>query len=102
LQTELSREGQTETENVSLHDYSHPIPQLYYVGHSMGTTTFLAMNSLDPAWGDRVELAVLLAPVAFVDHMWSPLRVLTLAVFFLFSNFFSAGSPSMMSLICHS
>ena len=28
----------------------------------MGTTTFMAMNSVDQSWADRVELAVLLAP----------------------------------------
>merc|ERR1719209_2901889 len=38
--------------------------KIYYVGHSMGTTTYMAMNSLDPTWADKVELAVLLAPVA--------------------------------------
>ena len=41
----------------------------------MGTTTFLTMNSLDPSWADRVELAVLLAPVAHVEHMESPIKV---------------------------
>ena len=75
----------------------------------MGTTTYLAMNSMDPTWADKVllqygiltiyatnifcifflqfatfctstqikkvELAVLLAPVAFVDHMNSPIKV---------------------------
>ena len=51
--------------------------QIYYIGHSMGTTTFLAMNSLDQSWADKVELAVLLAPVAFVDHMKSPIKVRT-------------------------
>merc|ERR1712088_456057 len=37
--------------------------KIYYVGHSMGTT-----------WADKVELAVLLAPIAFVDHMKSPIK----------------------------
>ena len=31
--------------------------QIYYVGHSMGTTTYMAMNSMDPAWGDKVLLS---------------------------------------------
>jgi hypothetical protein len=35
----------------------------------MGTTTYMALNSVDPSWGDRVELAVLLAPAAYMDHM---------------------------------
>ena len=86
--------------------------QIYYVGHSMGTSTYMAMNSMDPTWADKVrskkrktavfycslllalddvvknshhqtspeihfkvELAVLLAPIAFVDHMNSPIKV---------------------------
>ena len=75
----------------------------------MGTSTYMAMNSMDPTWADKVrlknrkkavfyrslllallnnshrqtspkiyfkvELAVLLAPIAFVDHMNSPIKV---------------------------
>jgi len=52
------------------------VSKLYYVGHSMGTTTYMAMNSVDPSWADRVELAVFLAPVAYVDHMKSPIKLL--------------------------
>ena len=48
--------------------------KIYYVGHSMGTTTYMAMNSVDQSWAERVELAVLLAPIAFMDNMESPLR----------------------------
>jgi len=48
--------------------------KIYYIGHSMGTTTFLTMNSLDQSWAEKVELAVLLAPVAYVDHMESPIK----------------------------
>ena len=51
--------------------------KIHYVGHSMGTTTYMAMNSVDQSWADRVELAVLLAPVAYMDNMESPLRYLT-------------------------
>ena len=51
--------------------------KIYYIGHSMGTTTYMAMNSLDQTWADKVELAVLLAPIAFVEHMASPLKYLT-------------------------
>ena len=29
--------------------------QIYYVGHSMGTTTYMAMNSMDPTWADKVR-----------------------------------------------
>merc|ERR1712080_507910 len=50
--------------------------KIYYIGHSMGTTTYMAMNSMDPSWADRVELAGFLAPVAYVDHMKSPIRLI--------------------------
>merc|ERR1712013_545191 len=50
--------------------------KIFYMGHSMGTTTYMAMNSMDPTWADKVELAVFLAPVAFVAHMRSPVRLL--------------------------
>ena len=48
---------------------------MFYVGHSMGTTTYMAMNSMDQSWADKVELAVFLAPVAYVGHMRSPVKV---------------------------
>ena len=51
--------------------------KIYYIGHSMGTTTYMAMNSMDQSWADKVELAVLLAPIAYVEHMASPLKYLT-------------------------
>jgi len=57
--------------------------KLYYVGHSMGTTTFMAMDSLDPVWADKVEVAIMLAPVAYVDHMASPIKLLTPALPFV-------------------
>jgi len=50
--------------------------KIYYFGHSMGTTTYMAMNSMDPSWADKVELAVFLAPVAYTAHMESPIRLL--------------------------
>ena len=51
--------------------------KIYYIGHSMGTTTYMVMNSLDQSWADKVELAVFLAPVAYVDHMNSPIHMVT-------------------------
>jgi len=47
--------------------------KMFYIGHSMGTTTYMVMNSLNQTWADRVELATFLAPVAYVDHMASPI-----------------------------
>ena len=50
--------------------------EMFYAGHSMGTTTFMVMNSLDQSWADKVELAVLLAPIGYVEHMASPIKYL--------------------------
>jgi len=50
--------------------------KIYYIGHSMGTTTYMAMNSMDASWADKVELAVLLAPAAFMTHVKSPIKFL--------------------------
>jgi len=47
--------------------------KIYYVGHSMGTSTYMAMNSMDPTWAEKVELA---SPIAFVDHMNSPIKLI--------------------------
>ena len=32
------------------------------------------LNSLEPNWGDHIGVAVLLAPVAYIDHTTSPIR----------------------------
>jgi len=50
--------------------------KIYYVGHSMGSTTFMTMNSLDQSWADKVELAVFLGPAAYMDHMKSPIKLI--------------------------
>ena len=60
--------------------------QILYVGHSMGTTTYMAMNSMDQSWADKVELAVFLAPVAYVGHMRSPVKVELSSLLFLMDN----------------
>ena len=66
--------------------------KIYYIGHSMGTSTFMAMNSLDQSWADKVELAVLLAPIAYVEHMSSPIKYLV--------PFLGMIDVSLMSNIC--
>ena len=48
--------------------------KLYYIGHSMGTTGFMVMANDRPEYQDKVILANFLAPVAFVDHMKSPIK----------------------------
>ena len=50
--------------------------KLFYIGHSMGTTGFMAMAATKPEMREKIILASLLAPVAFVEHMRSPIRLL--------------------------
>lgn len=49
---------------------------LFYVGFSMGTTNFFAMMSERPEYNEKVRVMAALAPVAFMDHMKSPIREL--------------------------
>lgn len=42
--------------------------QLFYVGHSMGTTMFYVMCSTRPEYNRKVRAMFSLAPVAFMDH----------------------------------
>lgn len=50
--------------------------KIFYIGHSMGTTGFMVMANDRPDMLDHIHLASLLAPVAYVDHMKSPIRYL--------------------------
>lgn len=49
---------------------------LTYIGHSMGTTGFYIMSILRPNIASKVQLMFSLAPVAYMEHMKSPLRLL--------------------------
>ncbi|KAJ9575526.1 hypothetical protein L9F63_007596 [Diploptera punctata] len=49
---------------------------LFYIGHSMGTTMFYVMASTRPEYNSKIQLMVSLAPVAFVGHVKSPIRLL--------------------------
>lgn len=52
--------------------------KIVYIGHSMGTTMFYVFASEQPENADKLISAMFsLAPIAFVDHMKSPLRLLT-------------------------
>jgi len=44
-------------------------PFVYYVGHSMGTSTIFAKMSLDPDFGKNIKKMYGLAPVATVSHI---------------------------------
>lgn len=50
--------------------------KIHYVGHSMGTTAFMVMADLRPEYLDKVIMANLMAPVAYVENMKSPIRLL--------------------------
>ena len=50
--------------------------RLLYVGHSMGTTTYFAMLSDLPQYNKKILDTALFAPVAYVNHVKSPIRLL--------------------------
>jgi len=47
--------------------------ELQYVGHSMGTTGFMAMAHYRPDIMDKIRLANFLSPIAYVGHAESPI-----------------------------
>jgi len=47
--------------------------ELFYAGHSMGTTAFMAMHHYRPDIGEKIRLANFLAPVASETNMGGPL-----------------------------
>lgn len=47
--------------------------KLYYIGHSQGTTSFLAMASQRPEYGEKVRLTIALAPVVYLSNSQHPL-----------------------------
>jgi lysosomal acid lipase/cholesteryl ester hydrolase len=49
---------------------------LYYVGHSMGTTTWWIAMSERPEYNAKIKLMNAFAPVAYTEHMTSPMALL--------------------------
>jgi lysosomal acid lipase/cholesteryl ester hydrolase len=47
--------------------------QIFYVGHSMGTTMFYVLCSERPEYNSKIRAMFGLAPVAFISHLKSPL-----------------------------
>ncbi|KXJ71265.1 hypothetical protein RP20_CCG021027 [Aedes albopictus] len=47
--------------------------KLHYIGHSQGTTSFFVMASTRPEYNEKIHLMLALAPVAFTEHVRSPL-----------------------------
>lgn len=50
------------------------LSRLYFIGHSMGATSFLAVMSIHPEYQDLVKMAVMLAPLAFMRRTTGPLK----------------------------
>lgn len=75
----------------------------FYIGHSMGTTGFMVMANDRPEYQDKIVMASLLAPVAFVDHMKSPIRYLapysnSIAVTIIYTKSFLKLNHNIISL----
>ena len=51
-------------------------PDLYYIGHSMGTTMFFVCMATRPEYNSRIRLMNALAPVAYTEHMISPISLI--------------------------
>lgn len=45
---------------------------LYFVGHSQGTTVYFIMTSEVPEYNKKVRLSVMLAPVTYTSHIFNP------------------------------
>lgn len=46
---------------------------LYYAGYSQGSTIMYVMCSMKPEYNAKIKLYVHLAPIAFMDHLFSPM-----------------------------
>ncbi|CAH2007950.1 unnamed protein product [Acanthoscelides obtectus] len=49
------------------------VDAVYYSGHSQGTTSFFVMGSLRPEYNQKIKVHVSMAPIAYMNHMTSPL-----------------------------
>lgn len=49
---------------------------LLYVGHSMGTTMAFVMLASKPEYNDKIQALFAMAPVGFMGHVKSPIRLL--------------------------
>jgi lysosomal acid lipase/cholesteryl ester hydrolase len=52
-------------------------PDLYYAGHSMGTTMFFVSMSVRPEYNSKIRLMNALAPVSYTEHMLSPISLIS-------------------------
>lgn len=49
-------------------------PDLYYTGHSMGTTMFFVLTSTRPEYNNKVRVMAALGPAVFLDHTKSVIK----------------------------
>jgi lysosomal acid lipase/cholesteryl ester hydrolase len=47
--------------------------KIHYIGHSMGTTAFMVAMNLKPEYAKKIKMANLMAPVAYLKNIVSPL-----------------------------
>lgn len=51
--------------------------RVIYIGHSQGTTQFFVMAAELPNFAvEKIKVSLILAPVVFMSHITSPLRLL--------------------------
>jgi len=67
------------------------MPDTFYIGHSQGTTSFYVMASERPEYNAKIRAHFSLAPIAFMDHMTSPVLQ--------FLAFFEGPLESLLNLI---
>jgi len=51
--------------------------KIFYIGHSMGTTQYFIGLSEIPSMNDKIEAGFMLAPIAYMGHLNSAIRLLT-------------------------
>lgn len=46
---------------------------LYFVGHSQGTTTYFIMTSERPEYNQKIRLSIMWAPVTYTSNIFNPI-----------------------------
>merc|ERR1719175_135758 len=87
------------------------VDDLHYIGHSMGSTAFMAMHHYRKDIAEKIRLAHFLSPVAYVGHMQSPIgwiaslgdAVYTILSWFGIGEFLPSNLliDCLASLFCH-
>jgi pimeloyl-ACP methyl ester carboxylesterase len=54
--------------------------QIFYAGHSQGTTAFYVLCSERPEYNSKIRAMFSLAPVAFMSNVISPMLRMTAAI----------------------